>query len=358
MLFSLCTLLLESLLVLFAVLNLGGILIWAERKQSAVMQDRIGANRADIFGLRILGLFHLIADGIKMLTKEDFTPKLADKLLYNLAPVLALFPAFWLFAVIPFGPTVYISGKQIPLQVADVNLGLLFVLAVLSLSVYGVVLAGWSSNNKFAMMGGIRAAAQMISYEAVLGLSLVALIMVYGSVRLSDVVANQGGLLFGFLPGWGVFLQPLGCVLFFVAALAESERIPFDLPEGESEIVGYYVEYAGMKWGIFMLSEFIRVALVSALLTTLYFGGWQAPYLTQSGFVFPLGYEIPLASFVIVLLQICAFVFKICFFCFFLLLIRWTLPRFRYDQLMHLGWKALLPLSLVNVLVTAFFVIL
>jgi NADH-quinone oxidoreductase subunit H len=338
-------------LVWFLVLTL--YLTWAERKESAVIQDRIGANRASIFGIRILGLFQPFADAIKMIFKEDFVPVFSRKFLHTLAPFLSFFFVAITIAAMPFGDDIRIAGKTISLQIFDANIGLLFVLAMLSLGIYGIILSGWASNNRFALLGSIRGAAQLISYEVALGLSLVGLIMVYPSLRLSEIVRAQGSLLLGFLPAWGVFLQPLGFIIFLFAALAETKRVPFDLPEGESEIIGFFAEYGGLKWGLFMMTDFMEIIIVSALLTTLFFGGWQVPWLSTAGFEFPWGWKWHLGPWLVTGLEVAAFNIKVFIFCWLQILIRWTYPRLRYDQLMDLGWKLLVPLSLLNILGTA-----
>jgi NADH-quinone oxidoreductase subunit H len=215
------------------------------------------------------------------------------------------------------------------------------------------VLAGWSSNNNYSLLGAIRASAQMISYEITIGLTLIGVIMIYQSLSLAEIVRAQGGLLLGFLPAWGIFLQPLGFLLFLTAGIAETRRIPFDIPEGESEIIGFFVEYSSMKFGMFMFTDFIETVLISAIVTTFFFGGWQVPYLADGGFVFPWGAVWNLNVWVVEGTRILAFIVKVCFFCWLMMLIRWTLPRFRFDQLMHLGWKILLPLSLINTMATA-----
>lgn len=337
-------------LIWFLVLTL--YLTWAERKESAVIQDRIGANRASIFGIRILGLFQPFADAIKMIFKEDFVPAFSKKFLHTLAPFLSFFFVAVTISAIPFGDDIQVGGRTIPLQIFDANVGLLFVLAMLSLGIYGIIISGWASNNRFSLLGGIRGSAQLISYEVALGLSLVGLIMVYPSLKFSSIVNAQGLLLFGFLPKWGIFLQPLGFIIFLFAALAETKRVPFDLPEGESEIIGFFAEYGGLKWGLFMMTDFMEIIVISALLTTLFFGGWQVPWLGPDGFHFPWGGDWLLSRWVVVLLQVIAFNIKIFFFCWLQILIRWTYPRFRYDQLMDLGWKLLIPLSLVNIVGT------
>jgi NADH-quinone oxidoreductase subunit H len=351
--------LIKAGVVLFALLNLAGILTWAERKQSAFMQDRIGPNRANLGNVTALGLFHVMADGIKMIAKEDFIPEGANRALHTLAPAAALFPALVVFAVIPFGDVLVIGGKAIPLQVANLNVGIVYIFAISSLAVYGTMLAGWASNNNYSLMGGLRAASQMISYEVSMGLSILGLLMIYQSAQLDVIVREQGQLLWGFLPKWGILLQPVAFFLFVGAALAENKRTPFDLPEGESEIIGYFVEYSSMKFGMFYLAEFIEIIIVSGLVTTLFFGGWQFPYLQADGFHWPFALGIwHLPRLLVVLMQVGTFVVKVLVGCWLLLVVRWTLPRFRYDQVMRLGWKMMLPLSLANLLVTAVIVLL
>lgn len=327
-------------------------LTWVERKESAVIQDRIGANRASIFGIRIIGLFQPFADAIKMIFKEDFVPSFSRKFLHTIAPFLSFFFVAVTIAAIPFGDTIRIGERSINLQILDINVALLFVLAMMSLGIYGIIVAGWSSNNRFALLGGIRGAAQLISYEIALGLSLIGLIMIYPTLKLSSIVHFQGELIFGFLPTWGIFLQPLGFIVFLFAALAETKRVPFDLPEGESEIIGFFTEYSGLKWGLFMMTDFMEIVIISCLLTTLFFGGWQVPWLTPEGFIWPWGGELLLAPWVVTVFQVLAFNLKVFFFCWLQVLFRWTYPRFRYDQLMDLGWKVLIPLSLVNIVGT------
>lgn len=357
MLLDAIIILLKIAVVFGFVLNVAAIMSWAERKQSAVMQDRIGANRADILGFRIIGLFHPIADTIKMLTKEDWIPPGGNPFLHTLAPFLSLFTALIVFAVIPFGDTLRIGDLSIKLQIADLNVGVLFVLAFGSLGIYSVVLAGWSSDNKWSLLGGMRAAAQVISYELALALSIVGVIMAYGSIELDDIARAQGQYLLGIIPYWGVVVQPLGFLVFFAAAMAETKRTPFDLPESESEIIGYFTEYSGMKFGAFWMGEFIEIIAVAGVVTALYFGGWQVPFLSDKGVVIPGLFTVPLPHLLVVSLQVLAFGLKVIFFCWLMLLIRWTLPRFRYDQLMDFGWKFLLPLALLNVVLTGFMLI-
>ncbi len=342
------------LAVLLGVLNLAGLLTWVERKQSAVIQDRIGANRATLFGFRMLGLMHILADGIKMLLKEDFVPPKASKLLFNMAPILSVLFALVAFAAIPFGNTIVVAGREISLQIASINVGLLYVFSMVSMGLYGVILAGYASRNNYAFLGGLRASSQMLSYEITMGVSILGLVMVYQTLDLQAMVHAQGGyFLGGWIPAWGIVTQPLAFFLFATAVMAETKRVPFDLPEGESEIIGYFVEYSGMKFGMFFLTDFVETVLAAALLTTLFFGGWQIPYLGAAGFAFPWGATIALGPWTVALLGIAAFAFKVAFFCWFLMMVRWTLPRFRYDQLMNLGWKIMFPLSLANIVITA-----
>jgi NADH-quinone oxidoreductase subunit H len=340
-----------TILVVFAI---AGLLTWVERKQSAVMQDRIGANRAKIFGFAAFGLFHAIADVLKMLAKEEFIPAGANKFLYNLAPYLSVTFSLVGFAAIPFGNQLILGDRVIELQAANINVALLYVFAMMSMGVYGVVLAGFSSNNNYAFLGGMRGAAQMIAYEVTMGAAIMGIIMVYNTLDLQQLVRAQGEYLFGgWLPKWGVFCQPLAFILFLTAATAETKRTPFDLPEGESEIIGYFVEYSGMKFGMFFLADLIETVLVAALMTTLFLGGWQVIYLFPDGFHFPWGSFIAMPHLAVVFLGMFAFIIKLSFFIWLLMTVRWTLPRFRYDQLMRLGWKILLPASLVNIAVTA-----
>ena len=350
-------------IVIFAVLNLAGFQTWVERKQSALIQDRIGANRAPIFGFRLLGMFHGLADVIKMFTKEDIVPAGADKTLHALAPFFSVFFALVIFAAIPFGDSLDVraipfgdhlnlADPVIDLQVAKIDAAVLYIFAMLSLGVYGVILAGFASRNNYAILGGLRAAAQMISYEIALGIAIVGVIMVYGTMDLNELVRAQGQMIGGWIPFWGIVTQPVAFFVFLTAALAETKRLPFDLPEGESEIIGYFVEYSGMKFGMFFLTDFLETIVVASLATTLFFGGWQVPFLMPDGFHFPWGAELSVPHLVYVLLGVASFSIKGLIFLFVFMQLRWTLPRFRYDQLMNLGWKGLFPISVVNVAVT------
>ena len=326
-----------------AILNFAGFHTWVERKQSALIQDRIGANRASIFGFRLMGLFHPLADAIKMFFKEDLVPKGANKTLHTLAPMFSVFFALMAFAAIPFGPPLELGARVINRQVAKIDVALLYIFAMLSLGVYGVILAGFASRNNYAILGGLRATAQMISYEIALGMAVIGVIMVYGTMDLGKIVDAQGTLIWGFIPRWGIVVQPVAFVVFLVAALAETKRIPFDLPEGESEIIGYFVEYSGMKFGMFLFTDFLETIMVACVATTLFLGGWQVPFLQSDS----------VSNTVFVMLGMASFSIKVIVFCWVFMQLRWTVPRFRYDQLMTLGWKGLFPIAMANVIVTA-----
>ncbi|MEA1996941.1 MAG: complex I subunit 1 family protein [Gemmatimonadota bacterium] len=342
------------IIVLNFVLAFGGFLTWVERKQSAVMQDRIGANRASILGFRLLGLFHIMTDGIKMFTKEEFIPRTEHRRLFLLAPFICWFFALMGFAVIPFSDNITLFGREITFQVANPEIGILFVFAMMGMSIYGVILGGWSSNNNFALLGAMRATAQMISYEITLAAAAVGPLIVYGTLNMQEMVRWQGQAAWGgTLPLWGVVVQPVAFLLFLTAGAAETKRVPFDLPEGESEIIGFNLEYSSMRFGAFMFTDFIEKILISCLTVTIFLGGWQVPFLAGGGV--SLGGETLLAlhPVVIWLLQATAFFLKMCVVLYVLMLVRWTLPRFRYDQLMGLGWKFMLPIAFVNIIVTA-----
>ena len=353
------------------LITFGTLLTWVERKQAAVMSDRIGANRAYIrlpftqIKLIWFGLFHGIADGLKMLLKENFQPRTYDRLAYAMAPWIVFTPVLLVFAVVPFGgqldpgrlwPSLagWFGGHTYAMQIAQLDAGLLVVFAFSGLSIVGTMLAGWSSDNKFSLLGGLRAGSQMISYELVMGLTVLGLILIYGSVDLGAMVRQQSGLVLGFLPAWGVVVQPFAALLFMTAAIAENKRIPFDLPEAESELIaGFYTEYTSMKMGLFMFAEFIEIAIIGALFTTLFLGGCNLPYMGDDGFHLPGGGALAMSHGAVVLTQLVVFLVKVMLVCSFQILVRWTLPRFRYDQLLRLAWKFLLPLALANLVVTA-----
>jgi NADH-quinone oxidoreductase subunit H len=354
------------------VMVIATLLTLAERKWSALMQNRIGPNRAriDLPLIRdrsLAGLPHVLTDVVKMLTKEAFQPKEASAFLFKLAPMLAFAPAFALFAVVPAGPELVMNllekGEHtVNMVAANPDFGLLYIFAIASLAVYGTSLAGWASNNKFALLGGVRASSQMVSYEVALGLSLVGMMLAFSTVRLAGadgMSALQGHYLWQFtggatgfdigVPQWGIFLQPLGFVLFFAAAFAETKRAPFDAPEGESEIVGYFVEYSGMQFGMFMISEFVEVVVLSGVLTAIFFGGYHLPFGDQWLANTELMKGLPVLYGAVVGT---VFWVKVVLLCYLQLAIRWTFPRFRYDQIQTLGWKILLPIGLVNLFIT------
>ena len=375
--------LVKIIIMVMFVLNLAAILTWADRRQSSMIQDRIGPNRAVIklFGreFRLGGLLHPAADGLKFFTKEDFTPPNADRLLFMLAPIMAMGMVFTLVATIPFGDTIcphefsvhfpnIFTGPAaarwgacsvdartgyypIDLMVAPLGVGLLFVFAMSGQSIIGAAIAGWASDNKFSLMGALRASSQMVSYEVTLGMSLIGAMMIYGTVRLDDMVRWQSE------HAWGIFVQPLAFFLFFAASVAENKRIPFDLPEAESELVsGYFTEYAGMKFGMFYFAEYAEVVTGSMLLVTIFLGGWALPFLHRDGLTISIGNATLVHALVphlwMTIIGVIAFFGKVIVVCWVQTFVRWTLPRFRYDQLMNLGWKVLLPASLANILVT------
>ncbi len=351
------------------------VITWIERKQSAMMQDRIGANRADIAGIRMIGLFHPLADVLKLITKEDVVPLGAHRVMHLLAPLIAVVPALVAYAVIPFGGVYSFGGDEISLVVADPDWGLLYIFAIGSIATYGTIMAGWSSNNNWSMLGGLRASAQMISYEVTMGLSVVGVFMVFHTLKLSDMALAQDSsfrllgfveVLFGLplpawldwvrLPSWGIFLQPLGFLMFLTAMMAENKRPPFDLPEGESEIIaGYHLEYSGMRFGLFFMSEFIGVVVIAGLVATMFLGGWAIPFLPQETIIGAISsvYGVGFATGLCLVLHVLTFFLKVLVMIWLQMALRWTLPRFRYDQVMDLCWKVLLPLSVANIFATA-----
>jgi NADH-quinone oxidoreductase subunit H len=337
-------LLIRIVIVLVAMLLTAAYLVYFERKISAWVQDRIGPNRV---GWR--GALQSFADVFKLLLKEDIVPDVANKKIHTLAPMIALFVAFTTYAVIPIGPNITIAGYNIPLVIADVNIGILYVLALTSLSVYAITFAGWSSGSKYSLLGGIRSSAQMISYEISMGFSVGGVVLLAESLRPMSIVESQGGYFLGFIPTWNIILQPIGFITFLVAAFAETNRLPFDLPEAEPELVGgYHTEYSSMKFAAFFLAEYANMLIASSLIVTLYLGGWQIPYIETFG----------LPSGLVVTLQILAFLLKVAVLLFFFIWVRWSIPRFRYDQLMNLGWKVMFPLSLLNIVWVAVFIML
>jgi NADH-quinone oxidoreductase subunit H len=317
---------------------------FAERVIAAYFQDRLGPNRAGPGGL-----LQPLADGVKMFTKEDFIPNTPNKFLFILGPGIAMTTALMTSAVIPWGKPISLFGYNIDLQVADINIAILYVFGVISIGVYGIMIGGWASNNKFSLLGAVRASSQMISYEVAMGLSIIAVLMVVGSLSLKDIANYQNGFIdwsgkFPFF-SWLVFKQPIAFLIFLICAFAETNRTPFDLPECESELVGgYHTEYSSMKLGFFLFSEYVNMFISSTIISTLFFGGYNYPF--QDFVANSIGYNLAAAIGVAVLFM------KIFFFIFFFMWVRWTLPRFRYDQLMNLGWKILIPLAILNIVVT------
>jgi len=330
LLFAVIILMLSLVVAMYATL--------AERKVAGFFQDRLGPNRAGIFGL-----LQPVADGVKLFFKEEFMPAKADKVLYILGPCLTMLVALLSSAVIPWGDSLIINGKEFALQMADVNIGVLYTFAVVSIGVYGVMIGGWASNNKYALMGSVRAASQMISYELAMSMSIVTIVMTSGSLSLNEIVSQQHGM------HWNVFTQPIGFVVFLICAFAECNRSPFDLPECETELIGgYHTEYSSMKLGFYLFSEYINMFIASAMISTLYFGGYNFPFMNELG----LSHNWISIIGTLVLLA------KIFFFVFVFMWVRWTLPRFRYDQLMRFGWKGLMPWAFINMIVTGFFYLL
>ncbi len=406
------------IIALLFSLGAAPILVWIERRVAGFIQDRLGPNRCNIAGIRLGGLIQSFADMLKLVFKEDYQAgSIKEKFIFSLAPVIVFVSAFLAFMVMPFADNLEINSKTYIMQGLPVDLGVLWFLAFAGLSVYGIMLGGWSSNNKYSLLGGLRAGAQVISYEASMTLALISVLITYGSVHLVDMVNFQGKLIFGFLPAWGILIQPLAAVIFIVTAFAEANRTPFDIAEGESEIVGgFHTEYSAMKFGLFFVGEYVAMSASSALIVTLFFGGYQIPWLNtislkehisavmisiivilpvlslffarwiKKNNVWPrendirnkesallikalifinisvigiLGYFLAVGissngvNIAVAVIQIATFAVKLLLMNFFFVWVRWTLPRFRYDQLQELGWKVLLPLSLANIFVTA-----
>jgi NADH-quinone oxidoreductase subunit H len=335
----------EKLILIISIVSISLVIAmyetYAERKVAAVIQDRIGPNRAGPFGI-----LQPLADGLKLFMKEEIIPNSSNKALFILGPSLAMLTAVMTSAVIPWGGpihfTLFGADRYINLQVADINIGVLYIFAIVSMGVYGIMIGGWASNNKFSLMASLRGASQAISYELPMGLSLIALLMLTGSLKLSVIVGQQ-------MDGWyNIFMQPLGFFIFLVCAFAECNRTPFDLPEAENELnMGYHQEYSSMKLGFYLFAEYINMFISSALMATLFFGGYDIPFVNDTNLVQSWGQNLT------TLLQVVSLLFKTTCFIFLFMWVRWTIPRFRYDQLMNLGWKTLIPLALANMLITA-----
>ena len=398
------------------------ILVWMERRVAGFIQDRLGPNRCNIGGVRLGGIVQSFADMLKLVFKEDYRPNsVKEKFLFRLSPVIVFVAAYLSFMVIPFADDLTIGGETYMMQALPIEFGLLWVLAFAGLGVYGLMLGGWASNNKFSLLGGIRSAAQVISYEAVMGLSLISILITYGSIHFGDIVRFQGELIWGLIPAWGIVIQPVAALLFIITAFAETNRAPFDIAEGESEIVGgFHTEYSAMGFGLFFVGEYIAMGVASALIITIFLGGYQIPWLntitlkenieivmlatlvllpTMSYFfgkwikknnVWPdpddvrnretkwlivgliginvvvvliligllsFGISSNITNISVALIQVITFIFKLIIVNFFFILARWTLVRFRYDQLQNLAWKVLLPIAIVNVFITGIFVV-
>jgi NADH-quinone oxidoreductase subunit H len=324
-------------LVLIIIVVMGSLVIamyatYAERKVAAILQDRRGPNRAGPFGL-----LQPVADGLKLFFKEEIIPDFSSKFLFILGPSMAMMTAIMTSAIVPWGDKVHFFDRDIPLQIANVDVGILYIFGVVSMGVYGIMIGSWASNNKFSLMGGLRAASQIISYELAMGISLIALILVTGNLSLKEMVLQQQA------GNWNIIYQPLGFLIFLICAFAECNRAPFDLAEAESELIGgYHTEYSSMKLGFYLFAEYINMFISSVVMSTLFFGGYDCPFVNEANF----------SPNIAALIGIAALMTKVIAFLFFFMWVRWTLPRFRYDQLMNLGWKILIPLALVNMLVT------
>ncbi|MCP9750284.1 NADH-quinone oxidoreductase subunit NuoH [Ferruginibacter sp. HRS2-29] len=322
------------LVVVMASLGIAMYTTFAERKVAAILQDRRGPNRAGPFGI-----LQPLADGMKLFFKEEIIPNFSSKALFVLGPGLAMLTAIMTSAVIPWGDKVHFFNRDISLQIADINIGILYIFGVLSLGVYGIMIGSWASNNKFSLLGGLRAASQIISYELAMGISLIALLMITGTLSLKEMVVQQQN---GY---WNVVLQPLGFLIFLICSFAECNRTPFDLPEAENELIGgYHTEYSSMKLGFYLFSEYINMFISSVVMSTLFFGGYDVPFFDEAA-------HADWGNW-LALIGIAALMFKAVCFIFLFMWVRWTIPRFRYDQLMHLGWRILIPLALFNMLVT------
>lgn len=335
---------LKAIVILVAVIQVVPVMIYVERKVAALIQDRPGPNRVGP-----LGLLQPVADAVKFLFKEDPIPLNTNRFLYTIAPFLSLLPACLVIAALPIADKAFLFGKEITIQIADLDVSLIYVLAIGSLGVYGILFGGWASNNKFSLIGALRSASQMVSYELPLGLATVGAVMIYGTYSLREMVLFQEGTLWGVLPNWGVFYQPLGFLIFLIASFAETNRLPFDLPETEAELVaGFHTEYGSMKFATFFMAEYMNLSTMAGMMTVLFFGGWHLPWVTDQQLLELLGSQNLLC-----LVQVITYIAKVSVFLFLYVLIRWTLPRFRFDQLLHLAWTNLIPLGMVNVAVSA-----
>ena len=338
--------LIKFLIIAVVCLQIPPVMVWVERRAPALMQRRKGPNRVGLFNWRLYGLLQSLADAIKLIWKEEVVPEGTNKAFYHIAPIFGVFPAFLIACVVPFGADITVFGVTIPLSVVRLDVGFLFVFAISSLAVYAVTLAGWASNNKYALLGALRASAQMISYEIPLGLSLIPVVLLFGTLDLNSIVLAQGAMPWG----WGVVKAPISFFLFLICMFAETNRAPFDLAEGESEIVaGFHTEFNSAKFAAFFFAEYVSMFILSCLAATIFFGGWQAPFIPHQFLLSVFGG----AEWLVALIGVGTLMLKAAFFMWVYVWVRWTLPRFRYDQLMSLGWKFMIPLGLANVLVTA-----
>ena len=332
------------------------IMSWVERKQMAVIQRRIGPNRVGFFRFRLFGLGQPIADAIKLLNKEDFIPPYVHKLYYLIAPIVPVVIGLAVTVCIPWGSGIWVEDKFIPLQAIHVNGGFLVIFALSALSVYGVSLAGWASNNKYSLLGGLRASAQMISYEVSMGMSLIPIVFLFGTFDLQEIIRQQQGVLFGFLPNWGIFYAPVSFVIFLVTVFAETNRLPFDLAEGDAELVGgFLTEYGSMRWSLFFLGEYAMLFTLSVLTISLFLGGYEIPWLSQPMIASWIEADLgrTLTSIILAIVGFITLMTKVVLMMWFFVQVRFTLPRFRYDQLMRVGWVYMIPFALLNLVVTA-----
>jgi len=334
MLLVIATVIKVLLIPIAFVMGSAAVLGWAERRQSAMIQDRLGPNRADIGGVRAFGLIQLLADSVKLAFKEDFEPAHGNRFLFAAGPFLALMAPMMVFVFIPFGPgDLFVISRS--------NIGALFILAVLGFGVYGAALGGWASYNNFSLIGALRAMAQMVSFELAVGLSIVGIFMIYGTLSLQEIIVAQGDLIWGFIPKWGIVTQPLGFLLFLLGGVGMSARAPFDLAEAESGLIsGHFTEFSALRFVMFYLGAFVEIVVVAAIGTVLFLGGWQIPWISSTD------------GILLNLLQVGTTLGKIVFLCWVQMMIRWTYPRFRYDQVLHFGWVYLLPVALVNIFIT------
>ncbi len=348
--FQIVAMFIKILVVVMVCMTVPPLMVWVERRAPALIQRRKGPNRVGVFQFRIWGLMQAIADAVKLIFKEEIVPAVANRRFFHIAPMIGVIPALLTASAIPFGPDIELFGYVVPLTVINVDAGFLFILAISSLGVYGITLAGWASNNKYSLLGSLRSSAQMVSYEIPLGLSLIPLVMIFSTFKLNDIVVSQNNIL-----GWGVFLAPISFFLFAISMFAETNRAPFDLAEADSELVaGFHTEFGSTKFALFFFAEYINMFVLSCLCATLFFGGWQIPFVSHDTVVGILqNITEDYASLLAALVGMLTLIVKAAFFMWFFVWVRWTLPRFRYDQLMGLGWKFLLPLGLFNIAFTA-----